>query len=72
MESICKVAELAAHCTAPKPYKRPDMWHAVNVLVPLVEQWNPACTHEQEEEQGCDVIYEGHYDMSISEILSGR
>ncbi|XP_047162124.1 receptor-like kinase TMK4 [Vigna umbellata] len=72
MESICKVAELAAHCTTPEPHKRPDMWHAVNVLVPLVEQWNPACIHEQHEEKGCDVIYEGHYDMSISEIFSGR
>ncbi|KAG2406923.1 Receptor-like kinase [Vigna angularis] len=72
MESICKVAELAAHCTSPEPHKRPDIWHAVNVLVPLVEQWNPACIHEQHEEKYCDVIYEGHYDMSFSEILSGR
>ncbi|WVZ00329.1 hypothetical protein V8G54_026398 [Vigna mungo] len=72
MENICKVAELTARCTAPKLHKRPNMWHAVNVLVPLVEQWNPTCTHEQHEEEGCDVIYEGHYDMSFSEILSDR
>ncbi|QCE13059.1 leucine-rich repeat family protein [Vigna unguiculata] len=70
MESICKVAELACHCTAPEPHKRPDMGHGVNVLVPLVEQWNPISTHQQEE--GCDVIYEENYDMSISEIFSGR
>ncbi|XP_020228132.2 receptor-like kinase TMK4 [Cajanus cajan] len=71
MESICKVAELAGHCTAPEPHQRPDMGHAVNVLVPLVQQWNPAAsTHEEE---GCDMIYEGtYYDMSFSEILSGR
>ncbi|KAL9666051.1 hypothetical protein QQ045_000373 [Rhodiola kirilowii] len=35
--SICKVAELAGHCTVREPNKRPDMGHAVNVLGPLVE-----------------------------------
>ncbi|CAN4095734.1 unnamed protein product [Withania somnifera] len=29
-ESICKVAELAGHCTAREPFQRPDMGHAVN------------------------------------------
>jgi len=72
MESICKVAELACHCTAPEPHKRPHMGHAVNVLVPLVERWNPTATSVEEEGAGCAMIYEGHYDMSISEILSGR
>lgn len=48
-ESICKVAELAGHCTAREPFQRPDMGHAVNVLGPLVEQWKPSC-HDQEEE----------------------
>lgn len=42
MLSIYKVAELAGHCTAREPYQRPDMGHAVNVLVPLVEQWKPS------------------------------
>jgi len=37
MGSICKVVELACHCTAPEPNKRHDMRHVVNVLVPLVE-----------------------------------
>ncbi|KAK7400060.1 hypothetical protein VNO78_11259 [Psophocarpus tetragonolobus] len=48
MESIYKVAELAGHCTAREPYQRPDMGHAVNVLVPFVEQWKPT-SHEEEE-----------------------
>ncbi|KAL5781352.1 hypothetical protein ACOSP7_006381 [Xanthoceras sorbifolium] len=51
LESIFKVAELAGHCTARKPYQRPDMGHAVNVLGPLVEQWKPA-NHEDEEAYG--------------------
>ncbi|XP_061369164.1 receptor-like kinase TMK4 [Gastrolobium bilobum] len=54
MESIYKVAELAGHCTARKPYRRPDMWHAVHVLVPLVEQWKPT-SHEEEEGSGIDL-----------------
>ncbi|OIV90556.1 hypothetical protein TanjilG_18160 [Lupinus angustifolius] len=54
MESIYKVAELAGHCTAREPYQRPDMGHAVNVLVPLVEQWKPT-THEEEDGCGIDL-----------------
>ncbi|XP_061369141.1 receptor-like kinase TMK4 [Gastrolobium bilobum] len=54
MESIYKVAELAGHCTAREPYQRPDMGHAVNVLVPLVEQWKPT-SHEEEEGSGIDL-----------------
>ncbi|XVE84656.1 hypothetical protein DITRI_Ditri17bG0030500 [Diplodiscus trichospermus] len=41
MASVVKVAELAGHCTACKPYHRPDMGHVVNVLGPLVQQWKP-------------------------------
>lgn len=47
-ESICKVAELAGHCTAREPFQRPDMGHAVNVLGPLVEQWKPSRAPEEE------------------------
>lgn len=47
-ESICKVAELAGHCTAREPFQRPDMGHAVNVLGPLVEQWKPSRAPEDE------------------------
>ncbi|KAK7247042.1 hypothetical protein RIF29_41918 [Crotalaria pallida] len=54
MESIYKVAELAGHCTAREPYQRPDMGHAVNVLVPLVEQWKPT-SHEEEDGYGIDL-----------------
>lgn len=53
MLSIYKVAELAGHCTAREPYQRPDMGHAVNVLVPLVEQWKPS-THTDESSYGFD------------------
>ena len=34
-------AELAGHCTAREPSRRPDMGHSVNVLSPLVEKWKP-------------------------------
>lgn len=54
MESICKVAELAGHCTAREPYQRPDMGHAVNILGPLVEQWKPTC-HEEDEDGVIDI-----------------
>ncbi|XP_022887183.1 receptor-like kinase TMK4 [Olea europaea var. sylvestris] len=53
-ESICKVAELAGHCTGREPFQRPDMGHAVNVLVPLVEQWKPS-DHDNEEGNGIDL-----------------
>ncbi|WCJ27629.1 Leucine-rich repeat protein kinase family protein [Euphorbia peplus] len=53
LSSICKVAELAGHCTAREPYQRPDMGHAVNVLGPLVEQWRPAS--QEEEDLGIDL-----------------
>lgn len=50
--SICKVAELAGHCTAREPFQRPDMGHSVNVLGPLVEQWKPS---SQEEDDGYSI-----------------
>ncbi|KAL5575000.1 hypothetical protein UlMin_016699 [Ulmus minor] len=40
-ESIAIIAELAGHCAAREPNHRPDMGHAVNVLVPLIEKWKP-------------------------------
>lgn len=48
LASICKVAELAGHCTAREPYQRPEMGHAVNILGPLVEQWKPVRPDEDE------------------------
>ncbi|XP_020227023.1 receptor-like kinase TMK4 [Cajanus cajan] len=53
MVSIYKVAELAGHCTNREPYQRPDMGHAVNVLVPFVEQWKPS--HEEEDTSADDL-----------------
>lgn len=60
-ESICKVAELAGHCTARESYQRPDMGHAVNVLGPLVQQWRPT---SQEEEDGGNALQ-----MSLPQVL---
>lgn len=53
-DSICKVAELAGHCSAREPFQRPDMGHAVNVLGPLVEQWKPS-SREEEDSFGIDL-----------------
>ncbi|KAM3289270.1 receptor-like kinase TMK4 [Capsicum chacoense] len=60
-EGICKVAELAGHCTAREPFQRPDMGHAVNVLAPLVELWKP--TRNEDEDSGIDLH------MSLPQIL---
>ncbi|KAM7489143.1 hypothetical protein LguiB_026627 [Lonicera macranthoides] len=61
-DSICRVAELAGHCTAREPFQRPDMGHAVNVLGPLVEQWKPSHP-EEEENYGIDLH------MSLPQVL---
>ncbi|KAK8537372.1 hypothetical protein V6N13_042301 [Hibiscus sabdariffa] len=42
LASIRTVSELACHCCAREPNRRPDMSHAVNVLSSLVELWKPA------------------------------
>lgn len=55
-ESICKVAELAGHCTAREPYQRPDMSHAVSVLSHLLDEWKPAADDE-EDISGFDGFY---------------
>ncbi|KAG0483543.1 hypothetical protein HPP92_011627 [Vanilla planifolia] len=39
--SICKVVELAGHCTAREPHQRPEMGHAVSVLSSMVQKWKP-------------------------------
>ncbi|KAI7752165.1 hypothetical protein M8C21_022757 [Ambrosia artemisiifolia] len=62
LESIYKVAELAGHCTAREPYQRPDMGHAVNVLGPLVQQWKPSQS-EEEDSYGIDLH------MSLPQVL---
>ncbi|XP_077229536.1 receptor-like kinase TMK4 [Tasmannia lanceolata] len=46
--SICKVAELAGHCTVREPYQRPDMSHVVNTLSSLVEGWKPTFFDEED------------------------
>ncbi|PKA66809.1 putative receptor protein kinase TMK1 [Apostasia shenzhenica] len=40
-QSVCKVVELAGHCTARDPHQRPEMGHAVTVLSPMVQKWEP-------------------------------
>ncbi|KAK8709486.1 hypothetical protein V6N13_060501 [Hibiscus sabdariffa] len=62
--SILKVAELAGHCTIREPSQRPDMGHAVNVLSPLVQQWKPKPTSQEEDEPtGIDL------ELSLSQAL---
>nr|GMD72299.1 receptor-like kinase TMK4 [Ipomoea batatas] len=51
-ESISKVAELAAHCTADKYFRRPTMEHVVNVLGPFAHKWKPLRPEEIEEKYG--------------------
>ncbi|CAD6261655.1 unnamed protein product [Miscanthus lutarioriparius] len=53
-ESVGVIAELAGHCTAREPSQRPDMGHAVNVLVPMVEKWRPV-KDEAEDYLGIDL-----------------
>ncbi|KAI4370435.1 hypothetical protein MLD38_018789 [Melastoma candidum] len=64
LESIIKVSELAGHCTAREPFQRPDMGHAVNMLVPLVEQWKPL-RQEEDENEGIDLH------MSLPQMVQG-
>lgn len=51
-ETISKVAELAAHCTANKYFRRPNMEHVVNVLGPFAQKWKPLRPEEIEEKYG--------------------
>lgn len=53
-ESISVIAELAGHCTSREPSQRPDMGHAVTVLVPMVEKWKPS-NNEAEDYMGIDL-----------------
>jgi serine/threonine protein kinase len=53
-ESMCVIAELAGHCTAREPSQRPDMGHAVNLLVPMVEKWKPG-SDDAEDYLGIDL-----------------
>ncbi|KAE8661490.1 putative receptor protein kinase TMK1 [Hibiscus syriacus] len=41
LASIRTVSELACHCCAREPNRRPDMNHVVNLLSSLVELWKP-------------------------------
>ncbi|EOA29877.1 hypothetical protein CARUB_v10012974mg [Capsella rubella] len=69
MESIYSVAELAGHCTALEPQQRPDMGHAVSVLVQLVETWKPSC--QEEETLRIDVDMSFLYKITISCCILG-
>ncbi|KAK7820636.1 receptor-like kinase tmk4 [Quercus suber] len=72
MESIYTVAELAGHCTTPKPYQRPDIRYVVNILSPLVGQWKPTChklDHKFPTFHGVEDIYDSDQDMSLPQDL---
>ncbi|KAI4357481.1 hypothetical protein L6164_001429 [Bauhinia variegata] len=61
--SICVVAELAGHCCTREPHNRPDMSHAVNVLLPLVEVWKPTEAEREDDNYGFDP------DLSLPQAL---
>ncbi|XP_042481180.1 receptor protein kinase TMK1-like [Macadamia integrifolia] len=63
-ETISIIAELAGHCAARDPNQRPDMGHAVNVLVPLVEKWKPF-DDDSEEYSGID------YNLPLTQMVKG-
>ncbi|KAK9699211.1 hypothetical protein RND81_08G160200 [Saponaria officinalis] len=63
-ESIITIAELAGHCTAREANQRPDMGHAVNVLAPLVEKWQP-WDDDTEEYSGID------YSLPLTQMVKG-
>ncbi|KAJ4957185.1 hypothetical protein NE237_013968 [Protea cynaroides] len=63
-ETISVIAELAGHCTAREPNQRPDMGHAVSVLVPLVEKWKPS-ENDNEEYSGID------YSLPLTQMVKG-
>ncbi|KAG0478580.1 hypothetical protein HPP92_013299 [Vanilla planifolia] len=52
-QSVCKVVELAGHCTAREANQRPEMGHAVNVLSSMVQKWRPG-DRESAEKFGID------------------
>lgn len=54
-KTICKVAELAGHCTAREPGTRPDMGHVVGFLAPLVAQWTPTSARNDDLSFGIDM-----------------
>ncbi|XP_031123342.1 receptor protein kinase TMK1-like isoform X2 [Ipomoea triloba] len=60
--SICIIAELAGHCTAREPNRRPEMGHAVNVLAQLIETWKP---EEREEDSSAA----NDFSLPLSEML---
>nr|GMD24383.1 receptor-like kinase TMK3 [Ipomoea batatas] len=60
--SICIIAELAGHCTAREPNRRPEMGHAVSVLAQLIETWKP----EEREEDSSSA---NDFSLPLSEML---
>lgn len=62
LASVSTIAELAGHCCAREPYRRPDMGHAVNVLSSLTELWKPA-------DPDPDDIYGIDFDMTLPQAV---
>lgn len=63
-ETVSIIADLAGHCTTREPNQRPDMGHAVNVLSPLVEKWNPT---DDETEEYCGI----DYSLPLTQMVKG-
>ncbi|KAM0055999.1 putative protein kinase RLK-Pelle-LRR-IX family [Helianthus debilis subsp. tardiflorus] len=63
---VSTVAELAAHCCASKPHKRPNMSQVVNVLSYLADPWNLS----EPEHEGVDI--DMNIDSGLFTSLDGR
>ncbi|GFZ13340.1 leucine-rich repeat protein kinase family protein [Actinidia rufa] len=71
-ESICKVAELAGHCTAREPHQRPDMGHSVTVLSPLVAQWKPTSRNSRDEDDSFGIDFSMSLPQALQHWQSGE
>ncbi|KAJ0450341.1 putative protein kinase RLK-Pelle-LRR-IX family [Helianthus annuus] len=70
--SVRSVAELAAHCCAFKPHKRPNLSQVVNVLSYLAEPWNPSEPETEHEGLDIDINIDNDIDTGSFSSLDGR
>ncbi|KAF5763526.1 putative protein kinase RLK-Pelle-LRR-IX family [Helianthus annuus] len=72
LASVSAVAELAAHCCAFKPHKRPNLSQVVNVLSYLAEPWNPSEPETELEGLDIDINTDNDIDTGSFSSLDGR
>ncbi|XP_047317777.1 receptor protein kinase TMK1-like [Impatiens glandulifera] len=72
VEEMLVVAELAWHCTARDPIRRPEMGYAVNVLSAMVEKWKPfEGNGEEMMMMMMEVGEDDQYSLPLPELLKG-